>query len=732
MKIAHISDVHFPLIRSKEWRQRWDKLASLVREQHPDLVMITGDVLTVTHPRGVATARLEEFVSDIARESLDRIPVWYVPGNHDVNFFSGLASRQSESARVFATTTDWVSGWREPLGPLHVFGVDSNYANWFARGKILSTDLDRAVISATCLDDPHHLHVFATHHHIVPEPLREGENPFTSDERTLGLNDSGTLLRRLAHHGFDMVLHGHRHLSTFHLYASPHADRRIGALWLVGAPSATQTGWEGFNIISIDRNGVFDVSAVRKSQGEWLDPEIVASRDYEEARTRTWRRQVTRPKQVTADGITVVITPYRQGNDEEQRSQATCGDIHVRVTIDAPQGLGDTLGFPLERVVGYRGVQLRNVTAEWVDAEGRRDELHTNESGGFDVSSVQDARQITTSAVLLNALPSRRGDWFRMRVSQSTPLADPIELRLAFPARFLRIQVDVDNLKHLRPVARERGGSAALPDEKNFYAASNDGSDSCHQELMVFRPLAGIGYALTASGTDPVIDEHTPAPDISTRVDAIQQSVIQLETAPPTTQQAIQHALDSMRDKIIEIAQALRTQRAAKPGDDISTDLLSVPMRDQTLPAMTGLRVVMTDSRTEARTAADPQLRSPVGIVFPWGVGVIGRALRLGQWVSWNRSPHSGHRRTWPAKEWYYDVEAAGPHAHIYCGPVYAGEETQYAVAMLSIASNEQNSLLANLIAAVRDPADQRVARAVEQVIADFAAQLGAELAPAL
>lgn len=690
VRLAHLSDVHVPLTLTKDWLKRWRAAASKLREQNPDVIVITGDILTAAWPLWRAKQQLEWFANDLAPETLGTAPRIYVPGNHDVNPSYGLGKRNETAAAIFQKVTGFETGWHPPVANLvHIYTVDSNHATWLARGAVQEDDLRNAAIPPTC-DNLDHVHIFALHHHARRKQRRLGENPLTTSEDTLGLDDPTRLLSKLAELGYDIVLSGHRHLSSSDIYAEPIAERRAEALWLIGAPSATAANWQGFNLIDALRYGSFKVSAVMQAQGQWLRPHLIASRDYEEARTRRWREQ--RKTSPTCDVIDVHISNYAEGTPDEQDIQKRCGDVAVTMTIHGPQNLKQhpRLPLPVARIMGYDGSTWRAMSARYTGGKAN-DPLRIDDDGMIDVSA-NKGQDIEIKGVLLNALPTRPGDWDRMQASQGTRSMDPFLIEPSISARFLRLRIESPQLLHLTLVARRAGQEQPLDDEDAFFATRDGDSHEGRQEVMIFRPVVGVQYALTLQGVDPVAGAPAGRPH---RVIRWQKTVAKFENDEfaPATREAVTAALTVLRNKVIALAAQL--QAPGRDHDDISIDLLSVAR---------GLKVVLTDPHTAVYVKGKPR-KNPVGVSFRWGQGVAGRALRVNREYTWSQMEHEGHPNTWPAKNWYHAHESISVHEHVYCRPVltYEGKDA-FAIAMLSFASHRSGSSLDDIIKQLRNP----------------------------
>ncbi|NIA11041.1 MAG: metallophosphoesterase [Nitrospiraceae bacterium] len=178
MKIAHISDIHY----SKSWmflHDMLDKCITLVNEENPDVVVITGDITDYG---------LRAEFEGVKRE-LERIesPYLIVPGNHDSRHEGYKKFEELFGKRFFAKS----------IGDYDFIGLDSS-----------EPDIDDGHIGRGQLEWLQHQlspqSVVFLHHHLVPIP-------YTGRERNV-LVDAGEVLRILDLHHVPLVLSGHKHV----------------------------------------------------------------------------------------------------------------------------------------------------------------------------------------------------------------------------------------------------------------------------------------------------------------------------------------------------------------------------------------------------------------------------------------------------------------------------------------------------------------------------------------
>jgi 3',5'-cyclic AMP phosphodiesterase CpdA len=271
LRIIHLSDIHFGFKKTKDASGAEiespshhfikgspgklvpdpHRLATLLKEvdaqEPPDLLVISGDI-------GWSGVDVDyeyawQFIEDVRRLWKD-VHIAIVPGNHDVDLSDGGASADNQTAfikfakKLYGNDFDAtfpllgrasVSGLsvRERLVCVQrigdaalVIGVNTAaYINAQNRSLpiYVSADLLRHLSdylaedgAATCAGDL--LRVFVMHHHLLPfvEP-RKGEvvdysTPPSSPDPTIVAN-SAQLQAWLAHNGFDLVLHGHKHMA---------------------------------------------------------------------------------------------------------------------------------------------------------------------------------------------------------------------------------------------------------------------------------------------------------------------------------------------------------------------------------------------------------------------------------------------------------------------------------------------------------------------------------------
>ena len=128
--VLHISDTHF----GTELPPVVDALVALAAQQHPDLVVLSGDI--------TQRARPSQFRA--AKAFVDRLgaPLLAVPGNHDIALFDLWSRLTSPYARY----TKAFGGNLEPVhasSDLLVIGVNTTRAWRHKNGEVSSVQIER-------------------------------------------------------------------------------------------------------------------------------------------------------------------------------------------------------------------------------------------------------------------------------------------------------------------------------------------------------------------------------------------------------------------------------------------------------------------------------------------------------------------------------------------------------------------------------------------------------------
>ncbi|MSO67178.1 MAG: metallophosphoesterase [Pseudolabrys sp.] len=242
--LAHLSDPHLAPLPQPHWRDllgkrvtgyiNWQRnrrfihdpavLAKIVadmKSQAPGHIAVTGDIANIALPA--------EFVR--GREWLESLgtprDVTFVPGNHDIYVpeAAGYAVRQWGAQM---SDDDGIAGFPflRRRGPLALIGVTSGVptAPLLATGWLGTAQLAGLAETLNQLKGENLFRVLLIHH-----------PPVSKAGRTKALLDAPVLLRIIAAHGADLVIHGHDHVHMLNWLQGPNGTR----VPAVGVPSAS-------------------------------------------------------------------------------------------------------------------------------------------------------------------------------------------------------------------------------------------------------------------------------------------------------------------------------------------------------------------------------------------------------------------------------------------------------------------------------------------------------------
>ena len=264
--IAHISDLHFPLVDPRVMAS----LAKTINNAAPHLVVVSGDL--------TQRARRSQFIAAAAFLKTLQPPVLVVPGNHDVPMFNIPA----RLITPFAGYRKYIAEDLEPVfedAEMLVVGLNSVRTVLFSdEGRLNVGQADRGAArlkrAAAGV-----MKIIVTHH---PFDVPQGE----PQDKMIGR--SRMAMERLAHVGADIFLAGHLHVSHVGGTATRYHIAGHSALLVQAGTMSTRERGEpnSFNFIriansehvTIDRmawdesSAAFRVcwqGAFRQAGGEW-------------------------------------------------------------------------------------------------------------------------------------------------------------------------------------------------------------------------------------------------------------------------------------------------------------------------------------------------------------------------------------------------------------------------------------------------------------------------------
>lgn len=285
-RLAHISDIHLgplPQVSYRElaskrvtgyinWRRNrqlqmtdgiLDGLVADLKEQQPDHLAITGDLINLSLDKEIANAR--EWLETLGEPE----DISVIPGNHDA-YVPGALNKVSDSWASWMSGDDSALPVRNREFPylrvrdgVALIGASSANASapFRATGRFTKGQAERLGIILEEAGERSLFRVVMIHHPPV-------HGAADRSKRLYGIN---RFQKVIAEFGCELILHGHTHLATIHQIDGPN-----GQIPVVGVPSASQ-GLGGrkpaarYNLFEIVPRGT--ASAVRMLERGYLSGE---------------------------------------------------------------------------------------------------------------------------------------------------------------------------------------------------------------------------------------------------------------------------------------------------------------------------------------------------------------------------------------------------------------------------------------------------------------------------
>jgi 3',5'-cyclic AMP phosphodiesterase CpdA len=234
-----------------------------VKQQSPDHIAVTGDLVNIALP--------EEYL--LAKLWLERLGtpanVTLVAGNHDayVRRMAGEPARQWAEYMQGDNQQEVAFPFVRRRGPVAIIGLSTAVpAPWFrATGRLGSDQIARLREVLAQLGADGLFRIVALHHPPQSEPDRRSER----------LLDGNALLEAIAESGAELIIHGHEHIHSMSWFAA--AGRRVPAVGVPSASATTGGHWEpaGYNLYRIDGEpGAWNCEVASRAladDGSWRD-----------------------------------------------------------------------------------------------------------------------------------------------------------------------------------------------------------------------------------------------------------------------------------------------------------------------------------------------------------------------------------------------------------------------------------------------------------------------------
>ncbi|QWG33670.1 metallophosphoesterase [Bacillus mycoides] len=170
-KILQISDLH-----NKKFGDNQDVLIKKVKNLHPDIIVITGDLID-------SKSYDAEISLQVIRELVTEYPVYFVTGNHEQ--WSGKYNSLEKELKKYNVTV--------------------------LRNEHVSIQKDGQEINLLGIDDPEFTSGNRDEEHIVKSEIRKAKDGINSDGFKVLLSHRPEFLEAYANEQVDLVLSGHAH-----------------------------------------------------------------------------------------------------------------------------------------------------------------------------------------------------------------------------------------------------------------------------------------------------------------------------------------------------------------------------------------------------------------------------------------------------------------------------------------------------------------------------------------
>lgn len=244
-RLAHISDVHLgPMPRVKPWQLfnkritgflNWklnrrgamnhgilDGLIAHIRENQPDHMAITGDLVNLALPAEIH--RMRDWLGDLGSPN----DISIVLGNHDA-YVPGAKKASLNAWEPYAlgdNQTKTHFPYLRQRGEISIIGVNTGCATlpFFATGTFSQKQASELETLLTQAGDEGHFRVVMIHHPPFPNATVWAKR-LIGDQRFRDV---------VAQSGAELVLHGHTHIESFEKIDGPD-----GSVPVIGVPSAS-------------------------------------------------------------------------------------------------------------------------------------------------------------------------------------------------------------------------------------------------------------------------------------------------------------------------------------------------------------------------------------------------------------------------------------------------------------------------------------------------------------
>jgi 3',5'-cyclic AMP phosphodiesterase CpdA len=215
------------------------KIVADLKSQTPDHIAVTGDIANIALPGEFTRGR--DWLESLGAAK----DVTFVPGNHDV-YVQEAANYAARQWGAQMSDDDGIKGFPflRRRGPLALIGVTTGVptAPFLATGWLGTLQLAGLAETLNQLKNENLFRVVLIHHPPASEAARHKR-----------LLDAPILLRVIAAHGADLIIHGHDHVHMLNWLAGPNGTR-VPAVGVPSASAAPGTGKDAaaYNLYRIE------------------------------------------------------------------------------------------------------------------------------------------------------------------------------------------------------------------------------------------------------------------------------------------------------------------------------------------------------------------------------------------------------------------------------------------------------------------------------------------------
>jgi hypothetical protein len=406
--IAHISDLH---INRKVDTHVLDMLAKVLKtEVKPDVLVISGDLANQPLPWQMKKAAEEVRKLE---NSCKPIRTIVIPGNHDFKFWGNVGVRRltripfeiyfrrdglnlkpfSRAGLALKLVFDAFSikgqAMREPIITefftdrpemgLAIFAINSNtLTEMMAAGKVEAQDLQDLYQAIGTENEsatfPFVYKVAVVHHHPAPIANAPAGALDRLQDSFMIFYNAGLFVRELSRRGFNLVLHGHRHVAGFTRVGCEFEDHGrtvlpIAAAGTASHPSPDDERGNHLNVIEVYDDDTaklhqwfFSKNVEKKDESRTWDLDTI--QDVRIRRNAVFKRlqgyfvhEVRKSAEITSDGYTKVNMEFLNA---EIVSKTGLNSIPITLTAPRPSYLRDLR--PSTAASAFEEINLSNTS----------------------------------------------------------------------------------------------------------------------------------------------------------------------------------------------------------------------------------------------------------------------------------------------------------------------------------------------------------------------------------